>query len=428
MKIYFSGIGGVGLGPLAEIAHQAGFEVFGSDQNESPMTRKLTSKGVDIKIGKQNGEFLKQKFIDTGVEWFVYTAALPQDHPELEMARQLDLKITKRDELLNAILQEKNLKMLAVAGTHGKTTTTGMLVWVLKKLGAPVSWSVGTTLTFGESGFFDPQSQVFVYEADEFDRNFLHFSPFLSLATSIDHDHTDVYKTPEEYFEAFTDFAKQSDFTVSWSDQNSQIYDKIENKAILREVEPAITLPGQLLKKNATLVLEAIDFLASNGFNFGEDYFERAVRAINDFPGTDRRFEKISHGIYSDYGHHPVEIRATLEMAAEVASREEFSGVSLVYQPHQNIRQHEVASDYTEQVFENASEVLWLPTYLSRENPDLEILTPETLSKNIADKTEIFEMSPDLAQKITNLRAENRLVLAMSAGSLDAWIRENFKQ
>ncbi|MDO4902464.1 MAG: Mur ligase domain-containing protein [bacterium] len=428
MKIYFSGIGGVGLGPLAEIAQQAGFEIFGSDQNSSPMTQKLISKGAQIHIGEQNGDFLKKKFIEDGVEWLVYTSALPQNHPELVLAQELGLKTSKRDELLNFIIEEKNLKMLAIAGTHGKTTTTGMLIWTLQQLGVPASWSVGTTLTYGESGFFDPRSEFFIYEADEFDRNFLHFSPFLSLITSIDHDHTDVYKTPEEYFSAFQDFAKQSNFTLSWQDQNPQIYSKIHNKILLKSVEESLTLPGDFLLKNATLVLEALDFLAESGFNLGEGYFERAVEALNNFPGTDRRFERIAEGIYSDYGHHPVEIEATLQMAKEVARRQGFSGVSLIYQPHQNVRQHEVAPDYTEQVFKNADEVIWLPTYLSRENPDLEILTPEFLSKNISSKTQIIEMSPELAEKIAQLQAENRLVLAMSAGSLDGWLRQNFKK
>lgn len=428
MNIYFSGIGGVGLGPLAEIAQQAGHQIFGSDQNASPMTQKLSQKGAQIHIGEQNGDFLKEKFFEQEIDWFVYTAALPTDHPELKMARDLGIKTSKRDELLNQIIREKSLKMIAIAGTHGKTTTTGMLIWTLQQLGVPASWSVGTTLTYGESGFFDPESEFFIYEADEFDRNFLHFEPALSLVTSIDHDHTDVYKTPEEYFSAFTDFAKQSDFTISWNDQNPQIFEQIHNKILLKNVETSLTLPGEFLRKNATLVLEGLDYLTSNGVDLGENYFEKAIDALNNFPGTDRRFEKISNGIYSDYGHHPVEIEATLEMAREVASRESFSGVSLVYQPHQNVRQHEVAADYTEQVFKNANEVIWLPTYLSRENPDLAILTPESLSKNISDKTQILEMSPELAEKIAQFRAENRLVLAMSAGSLDGWLRQNFKK
>ena len=425
MNIYFSGIGGVGIGALAEIAKSAGYNVFGSDLQPSPLSKNLEEAGVEIHYGEQNGDFLKNKFIQSGVDWFVYTAALPVDHPESLAAKKLGIKITKRDELLNEIIQEKNLKLIAISGTHGKTTTTGMMIWTLKQLGVPASWSVGTTLSFGKSGFFNPESKLFIYEADEFDRNFLHFSPFVSLITSIDHDHTDIYKTPDEYFTAFSDFAKQSDFVISWSDQHAEIFNSIQNKAILKNTDSKITLPGKHNRRNATLVLEALDFIYSQGFDLGGDYFSKAIAAINDFPGTDRRFERIAEGIYSDYGHHPIEIAATLEMAKEVAEHQGFSGISLIYQPHQNIRQHEVRTEYTQEVFRNANDVLWLPTYLSRENPDLEILTPEQLSYNIAEKTELFDIDDKLHSRIKELRKQNRLVLAMSAGSLDSWLRKN---
>ena len=428
MNIYFSGIGGVGIGALAEIAHSAGYTVFGSDMNFSPLCENLEKSGVEIEIGKQDGEFLKQKFITQGVDWFVYTAALPKDHPELKMARELGIKITKRDELLNEIIQEKNLKLIAISGTHGKTTTTGMMIWTLKQLGVPVSWSVGATLSFGKSGFFDPKSEFFIYEADEFDRNFLHFSPFVSLITSIDHDHTDIYKTEAEYFEAFADFARQSDFTISWNDQHPQVFEGISNKIILKNADPEISLFGQHNRKNATLVLEALDFIASNGFNLGENYFEKAVSALNNFPGTDRRFEKLTDGIYSDYGHHPIEIKATLEMASEFAKENGFDGVGLIYQPHQNVRQHEVQDEYSPEIFAEAREVVWLPTYLSRENPDLEILPPEFLSRKIAEKTTISEIDENLPAKIAEMRSKNLLVLAMSAGSLDSFVRKSIKK
>ena len=431
MNIYFSGIGGVGIGALASIAHSAGYGVFGSDQNSSLIIEELSKKNIEIEIGRQNGDFLKNKFIENGIDWFVYTAALPKNHPELLMAKKLGIKISKRDELLNEIITSKNLKLVAISGTHGKTTTTGMAIWIFKQLGIPASWSIGTTISFGESGFFDPQSEYFIYEADEFDRNFLHFTPAVSLITSIDHDHTDIYETEADYFEAFSQFGEQSDFIISWKDQHPEIFKNLQNKVILKQPDKEITLPGIHNRKNASLVIEALDYLVeTQDLKVSKDFYKKSIEAINNFPGTNRRFERITENIYSDYGHHPKEIQATLQMAKEIAEKKGFSGISLIYQPHQNVRQIEVQDEYTPKVFENANEIIWLPTYLSRENPDFEILSPEFLSRKISEKTTILDFSDspkELIEKILSLKAKNRLILAMSAGSLDGWIRKNIK-
>ena len=165
MNIYFSGIGGVGIGPLAQIAYDAGYEVQGSDANETPLTKQLEERGVPVALS-QDGTFLQASHDKKPIDWYVYTAALPETHPELVLARSLGIKTAKRDELLAHIIKEKNLKLLAVTGTHGKTTTTGMLTWTLQQLGTPVSYSVGTTLSFGPSGKFEPDSEFFVYECD----------------------------------------------------------------------------------------------------------------------------------------------------------------------------------------------------------------------------------------------------------------------
>ena len=431
MNIYFSGIGGVGIGALASIAHSAGHKVFGSDQNSSLMTEELLKKDIEIEIGKQDGSFLKSKFINDGVDWFVYTAALPKDHPELKTAQELGIKITKRDELLNEIITSKNLKLIAISGTHGKTTTTGMAIWAFKQLNIPVSWSIGTTISFGESGFFDPKSEYFIYEADEFDRNFLHFKPAVSLITSIDHDHTDIYKTEQDYFDAFTEFGAQSDFIISWKDQHPEIFEKFNNKVILSQPEEELKIPGLHNRKNASLVLEAIDYLAeAQDLQVPENFYEKTIAALNNFPGTNRRFEKITENIYSDYGHHPKEIQATLQLANEVAKNNGFSGISLIYQPHQNVRQVEVQDEYTPEVFKYADEIIWLPTYLSRENPDFEILPPEFLARKVSEKTIVMDLTKNdsqLLEKINELKDKNRLILAMSAGSLDGWIRKRLK-
>jgi UDP-N-acetylmuramate--alanine ligase len=197
MNIYFSGIGGVGLGPLAEIARDAGHTVIGSDTQASLTTDELEKTGIRVSTD-QSGAFLEEQHAAMPIDWFVYTAALPPTHPECIKAAELGIHTAKRDELIIRIIHEKNMQLIAIAGTHGKTTTTAMMVWVLQQCGIKVSYSIGSGISFGPSGHFDPDSTYFVYECDEFDRNFLHFSPHVSMITSLDYEHPDNYPTQKD--------------------------------------------------------------------------------------------------------------------------------------------------------------------------------------------------------------------------------------
>ena len=176
MHIYFSGIGGTGIGPLALLAHQAGFLVSGSDKQNSDYVEYLRKQGINrISIGQTTDNILGVHS-NHPIDWFVYSSALAKEdpnHPELAFVQEKQIKNSKRDGFLNYFLQEKQLKLLAVAGTHGKTTTTAMAIWLFKQLGIPVSYSVGAKMSFGEMGEYAPQSEYFIYECDEYDRNFL---------------------------------------------------------------------------------------------------------------------------------------------------------------------------------------------------------------------------------------------------------------
>ena len=149
MHIFFSGIGGTAIGPLALIAHQAGYKVSGSDKQESQYIEYLRSQGItDIHIG-QTEEAITELHAKNPIEWLVYSSAVAienPDHPELAFARGKNIKTSKRDELLNEILRKSGQKMIAIAGTHGKTTTTAMAIWLFKQAGVPVSYSVGAKI------------------------------------------------------------------------------------------------------------------------------------------------------------------------------------------------------------------------------------------------------------------------------------------
>ena len=414
MNIYFSGLGGVGIGPLTEIARDAGHTVTGSDLHDSLVTEQLRGSGVQFVIG-QDGSYLRETHAKTPLDWFVYTAALPADHPELLVAKELGIRTGKRDEFLAEFLKEQGLKLIAISGTHGKTTTTGMAVWAFKQLGIPVSYSVGTTISFGPSGAFEKDSEYFIYECDEYDKNLLHFSPYLSLLTSIDYDHPDSYPTEEDYKATFRQYVSQSSQTIGWKKDLDYI-EQPSNESIWALGEDEVTnipIIGEHNRRNATLVVKALEYLDLANVT-------QSAQALAKFPGTDRRFEQLDSNLFSDYGHHPEEIAATLQLAREISHH-----VVLVYQPHQNWRQHFIHNGYHDQ-FEAAEKVIWLPTYLTRENPDKPVLTPQELTANLTNKDAVHygELNDELWSEIQVARDNGYLVLCMGAGTIDSWVRK----
>jgi len=400
MKIYISGISGTGMGPLALMARQAGVEVFGSDLHEGAIYQELVDAGIEIFIGEQDGEFLREKISD-GVEWFVHTSALPSDAPEMVVAKEAGIRISKRDNLTEFLVQKLGLKMVAVAGTHGKTTTTSMIVWACLKLGLPAAYIVGSTLGFAPSGSYKDGDKYFIYEADEYDRNFLKFHPWLSVITSVSYDHPDIYKTPEEYKEAFEQFKSQSENVIL----NTDFCD--------------FKLAGEARRTDAGLAMQAILKMAPDVEK------EKVIEILNDFPGVGRRFEKLADGIYTDYAHHPEEIKATMDVALDQMDIDSKKGVVVVYQPHQNTRQHEVQDLYYD-AFVGASKIFWLPTYLTREDESLPILKPIDFINqlNNAEVAEEAELNDELFEQILKYRDDGYLVILMTAGPADEWLRK----
>lgn len=425
MNIYISGISGTGMGPLALMAKQAGFSVFGSDLSEGAVYEELIRAGIEVKIGEQDGEFLREK-LETGVDWFVHTSALPENHPELVLAREAGVKVSKRDEFTAWLVEKMGLKMVAVAGTHGKTTTTAMIVWTALKLRLPASFIVGTTLGFAPAGAYHTGDKYFIYEADEYDRNFLKFSPWTAVITTVSYDHPDIYPTKEDYQEAFLQFERQSERIVT-----------PEATAVFTAED--FQLAGEVRRKDAALAAEAISLMireenagesaSESSENRGEigEKRDEIIRILDDFPGAGRRFEKLADGVYTDYAHHPEEIATTVEMAREEAEKTGKTGVVVVYQPHQNTRQHKVRAGY-EKVFLGIDKIFWLPTYLTREDPNLPVLSPEELISGLEnrEKAEASELSGALESRLKEYLKQGYLVILMTAGPADKWFREKF--
>lgn len=406
MKIYISGISGTGMGPLALMAKNAGIEVCGSDLNKGAIYDELMKAGIEVEIGSQDGTYLKD-IIESGLDWFVYTSALPEDHAELVMARSKGIKCTKRDDLTAYLVEELGLKMIAVAGTHGKTTTTAMIVWAALKLNLPVAYIVGTTLGFASSAAYKTGDKYFVYEADEYDRNFLKYYPWLAVIPAVSYDHPDIYPTREDYEKAFLQFEGQSE---------KVIFEGVDEK----EFE----LAGEVRRKDAGLAAVAVLEIIKNE-NKTENLND-VRKILNSFPGVGRRFERIADGVYTDYAHHPEEIVATIDVARDEAKLRNKKGVVVVYQPHQNTRQHEVKDEY-KRAFVGADKLFWLPTYLTRENPELKVISPEEFLADLEDvDAEVAELNDELADKLRNYLDDDYLIVLLTAGPADGWWRKEF--
>lgn len=429
MHIFFSGIGGAGIGPLSQVAYEAGYEVSGSDKQDSLYIQYLINHGItDIHIG-QTYEAIAKIHEKSPIDWFVYTSALPieqPDAPELRFCRDHNIKMTKRDELINEILATKQMKLVAIAGTHGKTTTTAMAIWLFKQLEVPISYSVGAKISFGDMGTYQEGARYFVYEADEFDRNFLAFHPHMSVITGIDWDHPDIYPTRKEYEQAFCDFISQSEQTSIWRSDASRIrLDVNENIHILDGADNIfnkLTLPGIVNRRDGWQVIQMVHELL-------ELPVEELIPRMNRFPGLSRRFEQIVPNLYSDYAHTPPKIRGALQLAHEVAD----GNVVVVYEGLHNTRQHFIREELAN-LFDEVKQLYIVPSYLAREDPKLALLSPDDLREGLSGKAKSHatpaQLNDELKSVIDTHLKNGDLVLCLTAGgghSLDEWLRGKFK-
>ena len=184
-----------------------------------------------------------------------------------------------------------------------------------------------------------------------------------------------------------------------------------------------LTLAGQARREDANLVFAAAKQILRDLSNISDDII---LDILNQFPGVGRRFERLSDGLYSDYAHHPEEIKATIEIAKEEAKKLSKTGVAVVYQPHQNTRQHEVFHLYKD-AFLGADRLFWLPTYLTRENPNLKIYTPEDFISTLTNSkiATAADLDDNLKSELKTLLQKNYLVILMSAGPADSWFRHD---
>lgn len=433
MHIFFSGIGGTAIGPLALIAKEAGFEVSGSDKQDSQYIDYLRKHGItNIHIG-QTEEAIAELHDKTPIDWYVYSSAVAIENPhapELKFCREQAIQMSKRDELLNHIIETRKLQMIAIAGTHGKTTTTAMVIWLFKQLGQPVSYSVGAKISFGDMGQFVPDSKFFVYECDEFDRNFLAFQPAYSLITGVTWDHHEIFPTREDYQQAFVEFVSQSKQTVLWQEDAEYLgltsSESTDSTLFIQDSSDPnierIKIIGRFNRLDAWLAIQTVHKATDIAIETLEEH-------MDSFPGLQRRMERIAPNLYTDYAHTPEKIAGAMSAALEQAALHD-QKLIVIYEPLTNRRQHYMKEQYKDS-FRGAEKVYWLPSYLAREDPDQKVLTPSELVAYLEDPNLAVPHERDeaLAKIIAQHLDAGDMVVGMAGGggnSLDEWLRKRF--
>ncbi len=428
MHIYFSGIGGAGIGPLAEIAMQAGYQVSGSDKQHSSYIDQLKKVGITDIYLDQSYDCIAEVHAKHPIDWLVYSSALTleqPDAPEIRFAQDNNIRFSKRDELINAIAEDKHLSLIAVAGTHGKTTTTAQIVWLCYQHQIPISYLLPAKTSYGPMGRYLKDSRYFVFEADEFDRNFLHFEPWLSVISGVSWDHHEIFPSRESYQQAFIEFISQSRQTLIW--QDDALYLGLKNGPSISVQEPdntklkSIKLKGLYNRLDGWLAVTALK-------QFSKLSTSELISSLNLFPGLSRRMEQIIPNLYSDYAHTPEKIRAAMSVAKEMANPGQ--SIVVVYEPLTNRRQHYMLNDYRD-CFDGAAEVYWLPSYLAREDPAMRILPPSELITHLSDPTLAVPANRDdgLKRTIDAHLDKGDMVVCIAGGggnSLDDWLRERY--
>jgi UDP-N-acetylmuramate--alanine ligase len=397
-RLHLVGIGGAGMSAIATVLHERGYQVSGSDQVESDVTRSLREHGVEVVIG--------QRAENVGdVDMVVISSAIRADNPELIAAQQRGIPITKRAQFLGWLMQGS--LGVAVAGTHGKTTTTAMIAHILMSTGRDPSFIVGGTIkSIGRSAHAG-RDREFVIEADEYDRMFLGLTPTIEVILNVEHDHPDCYPTLDDMLGAFREFVQHlpadglvvacgEDAAASMLAREAARWSLYGFKSTLdwyaTDIRPnqaggvdfiahhsgkqqglvRLRVPGKHNVLNALAALVVIDTLGVP--------FNAAADALSEFRGVGRRFEVRGEvngvTVVDDYGHHPTEIKATL-----AGARLRYPGQPIwaVLQPHTYSRTKTLFDQFAA-AFEDADHVIVTAIYASRERDTLGISNQDVVA------------------------------------------------
>lgn len=438
-KIYLVGIGGVGMSGLALLLHDRGYSVSGCDQRQSSNTKLLEQEGIEVFIGHD------ARHIDADVDLLVYSSAIRSDNPEIKEAERRNIRIIKRGELLAQLSLTK--QTIAVAGSHGKTTTTALMGYALAALGyKPTVFVGGLPLNYSRGAWWG--DDYFVIETDESDGSFLHLRPQMSILTNVDHEHLDYYHTYENLEDSFRQFAANTTQMVfAWGDQpllldivkdkkgvsfgwgeHNQIsgrnfqydgffscFDLFIRQTYLFPVK--IPLLGQHNCLNTLAVFAVLDYL-------GQD-LKKVNESLINFKGTKRRFQvqdRVASVVFvDDYAHHPTEIQAVIKAARLLKPKRLF----VIMQPHRFSRLKSLQKEFCD-CFHGADVVVITDVYSASEQAIADVHAQALFNEAKKHFSGTMEYIPTdrLVEELPAYFREGDLVLALGAGDINNILKQ----
>ncbi|WP_100610053.1 UDP-N-acetylmuramate--L-alanine ligase [Confluentibacter lentus] len=438
-NVYFIGIGGIGMSALARYFKANKKQVAGYDKTPTDITNDLTDLGIQIHF-EDAVENIELSFLNPETTFVVYTPAIPKNHSELQYFIDNGFNVLKRSQILGLITE--NTFCLAVAGTHGKTTTTSILGHLMKECNVPLTAFLGGISENYNSNLILNGTEVSVVEADEFDRSFLTLSPNIACITSMDADHLDIYGNAEALKESFVAFSKRvkeggklfvknglpikgitygieddSDYTIQniKIENGTYVFDVKTPKTVLENLK--FNLPGRHNLSNALIAL-------AMSVEYGCPH-QQLAKALASYKGVKRRFTyqiKTENLVYiDDYAHHPEEINAVHQAVAEMYPDKK---VLAVFQPHLFSRTRDFIDDFAKSLSQ-FDEVLLLDIYPARELP-IEGVTSEWLLSKINNNNKQLVSKAELISKIQESHAQ--VILTIGAGDIGEEVKQIKKE
>lgn len=433
-NIYFLGIGGIGMSALARYFYQKGCEVSGYDKTPSPLTKRLEEEGILIHYDDN------PDLIPDNVDFVVLTPAIPNDSLELNYLRDRNVRIIKRAEVLGDI--SRQCRSVAVAGSHGKTTVTALVTHLLNYAGKKMSAFVGGIAKNIDSNVIigDENDEIVVMEADEFDRSFLQLNPYISIVTSIDADHLDIYGDKEQLDEGFSQFVNKTtpEGVVIY---NSTLNIKTDRKHLTYGFDDADVMARDIriengMTKFSVVTKEGLEYGEYEMQLFGRHNVMNAMSAIITcfqlhvdmktvreglaaFKGVQRRFDirfRNDEVCYiDDYAHHPEEIKASLRAVRDIYPERE---LTLIFQPHLFSRTRDFMNEFAE-ALSLADRLLLMEIYPAREKP-IDGITSSVLLEKVRCKEKQICSKEELVDTIRKMKPE--LIMTMGAGDIDRFV------